>query len=92
MKSWEREEDVLLTLLDASPEQLAREVIARELGLSTSPDLRRVPDARLLEACAERVSAEHLASARRSVAEDLGVDPAKLGLVTGNAPFSDTRR
>lgn len=92
MKSWEREEDLLLTLLDASPEQLAREVIARELGLPTSPDLRCVPDARLLEACAGRVSPEHQASARRSLAEDLGVDVATLGLVTGNAPFSDTRR
>jgi hypothetical protein len=92
VKRWEREEDVLLALVDASPVDLAREFLARELGLSTSRDLRLVPDARLLEACAEHVRPEHVAEAQRSLAEQLGCDVASLGLVTDNALFSDTRR
>ena len=92
MKRWERQEDILLALLDASPVDLAREVLARELGLSASRDLRLVPDARLLEACAERVSREHVTEAQRSLTEQLGCDAASLGLVTDNPLFSDTRR
>lgn len=75
---WDRQEDIIVALLDASPVDLAREVIARDLGMKPSEGMRVVPDARLLNACVNRVKVEDVVEAERAIAARLGCDLAHV--------------
>lgn len=64
-RPWERSEDIAIAIADASASDLAREVCARDAGLPPTPQLRVVPDARLLDEAARRVTTRQMGDAKR---------------------------